>query len=183
MNFRWACPANGSGSGLQKSRRRAWITTFVIFTLLVLAGGGLWLYNFLNQPPAEPVRVAIPAVEKPSESEALQALYDAKLRPQIKRVQHRLDREGHRHRHGSAGGIVAGTELGDRPEHFVGPQCRQDPGDAAGTDGGGGPRYPAAGGTGGRAVHHHGQQRHCPGGPGDHHQAGAGPAGGGGQHR
>ena len=81
-------PRERERSGLQKSRRRAWITTFVIFTLLVLAGGGLWFYNFLNQPPAAPLRVAIPSVEKLSESEALQTLYDAKLRPQIKRVQH-----------------------------------------------------------------------------------------------
>ena len=81
-------PRERERSGLQKSRRRAWITTFVIFTLLVLAGGGLWFYNFLNQPPAAPARVAIPAVEELSESEALQTLYDAKLRPQIKRVQH-----------------------------------------------------------------------------------------------
>jgi serine/threonine protein kinase len=81
-------PRERERSGLQKSRRRAWITTFVIFTLLVLSGGGLWFYNFLNQPPAEPARIAIPSVEKLSESEALQTLYDAKLRPQIKRVQH-----------------------------------------------------------------------------------------------
>ena len=59
----------------------------MIFTLLVLAGSGLWLYNVMNQPPAEPVKVAVPSVA-PTETEALQVLYDAKLRPQIKRVQH-----------------------------------------------------------------------------------------------
>ena len=52
---------------MQKSRRRAWMATFVIFTLLVLAGSGLWLYNMMNQPPAQPVTVAIPSVEARTE--------------------------------------------------------------------------------------------------------------------
>ncbi|HEY9355192.1 MAG TPA: protein kinase, partial [Arthrobacter sp.] len=38
-------PPERERSTRQKSRRRAWIATLVIFTLLVLAGGGLWLYN------------------------------------------------------------------------------------------------------------------------------------------
>ena len=93
-------PRERERTGVQKSRRRAWIATFVIFTLLVLAGGGLWLYNMMNQPPAEPVRIAIPLVEARTETEALQLLYDARLRPQIKRVQHDT----------IAKGIAIGTE-------------------------------------------------------------------------
>ncbi|GAA1271229.1 Stk1 family PASTA domain-containing Ser/Thr kinase [Arthrobacter pascens] len=81
-------PRERERTTVQKSRRRAWTATFVIFTLLVLAGSGLWLYNVMNQPPAEPVKVAVPSVEARTETEALQVLYDAKLRPQIKRVQH-----------------------------------------------------------------------------------------------
>lgn len=81
-------PRERERTRMQKSRRRAWTAIFVIFALLVLAGGGLWLYNVMNQPPAEPVKVAVPSVESRTESEALQMLYDAKLRPQIKRVEH-----------------------------------------------------------------------------------------------
>lgn len=81
-------PGERERTRTQKSRRRAWTSIFVIFALLVLAGGGLWLYNVMNQPPAEPVQVAVPSVESRTESEALQVLYDAKLRPQIKRVEH-----------------------------------------------------------------------------------------------
>ena len=81
-------PGERERTRMQKSRRRAWTSIFVIFALLVLAGGGLWLYNVMNQPPAEPVQVAVPSVESRTESEALQVLYDAKLRPQIKRVEH-----------------------------------------------------------------------------------------------
>jgi serine/threonine-protein kinase len=71
----------------QKSRRRAWITTLVIFTLLVLAGGGLWVYTIVNRPAPAPPKVQIPAVAALTESAALQELYGANLRPQIKRLQ------------------------------------------------------------------------------------------------
>ena len=71
----------------QKSRRRAWIATLVIFTLLVLAGGGLWLYNTVNRPAPAAAKVEIPVVAAMTESAALQELYGASLRPQIKRSQ------------------------------------------------------------------------------------------------
>ena len=117
---------------MQKSRRRAWIATFVIFTLLVLAGGGLWLYNIMNQPPAEPVKVEIPVVEARTETEALQVLYDAKLRPQIKRVQHDTVAKGTAIGTVPAGGIIAGSGFGSDPEYFGRPQRRQDPGSLPG---------------------------------------------------
>jgi serine/threonine-protein kinase len=72
----------------QKSRRRTWIATLVIFTLLVLAGGGLWLYNMMNQPPPPVAKIQVPSVSALTESEALQRLYNARLSPQINRLQH-----------------------------------------------------------------------------------------------
>lgn len=71
----------------QTSRRRAWIATLVVVTLLVLAGGGLWLYNTVNRP-APIVQVQIPAVAGMTESAALQELYKADLPPRIVRMQH-----------------------------------------------------------------------------------------------
>ena len=46
----------------QKSRRRTWIATLVVLTLLVLAGGGLWLYNIMNQAPPPAAKVLVPTV-------------------------------------------------------------------------------------------------------------------------
>ncbi|MHA7301845.1 Stk1 family PASTA domain-containing Ser/Thr kinase [Pseudarthrobacter sp. MDT1-22] len=85
----------------QKSRRRTWIATLVIFTLLVLGGGGLWLYNIMNQPAPAPPKVAVPAVAALTESAALQELYGANLRPQIKRNKHET--------------IPSGTAIGTDP--------------------------------------------------------------------
>ncbi|WP_144660203.1 Stk1 family PASTA domain-containing Ser/Thr kinase [Paenarthrobacter nicotinovorans] len=65
----------------QRSRRRAWIATLVIFTLLVLAGGGFWLYNLMNAKPAEPAKVEVPVVANMTESQAIQKLYSLKLVP------------------------------------------------------------------------------------------------------
>lgn len=81
-------PPERERSTRQKSRRRAWIATLVIFTLLVLAGGGLWLYNIVNRPAPPAPKVEVPVVAAMTESGALQELYGANLRPQIKRSQH-----------------------------------------------------------------------------------------------
>jgi serine/threonine-protein kinase len=78
----------GERTPQQKSRRRTWIATLVIFTLLVLAGGGAWLYSIMNQAPPPVVQIQVPSVAAMTESEALQTLYNARLNPQIKRVQH-----------------------------------------------------------------------------------------------
>jgi serine/threonine-protein kinase len=72
----------------QKSRRRTWIATLVIFTLLVLAGGGLWLYNMMNQPPPPVAKIQVPSVSALTESEALQRLYNARFSPTINRLPH-----------------------------------------------------------------------------------------------
>ncbi|WP_461188399.1 Stk1 family PASTA domain-containing Ser/Thr kinase [Arthrobacter sp. Z4-13] len=75
-------------TGRQKSRRRAWISTLVIFTVLVLAGGGLWLYNIVSRPAPPPPKIAIPVVAAMTESAALQELYGADFEPRIVRLQH-----------------------------------------------------------------------------------------------
>jgi serine/threonine-protein kinase len=72
----------------QKSRRRAWIATLVILTLLVLAGGGLWVFNTVNRPAPAAPKVDIPVVAAMTESAALQELYNAGLKPNIVRSQH-----------------------------------------------------------------------------------------------
>jgi eukaryotic-like serine/threonine-protein kinase len=81
-------PPERERTARQKSRRRAWITTLVIFTVLVLAGGGLWLYSIVNRPAPPPPKVPIPAVAAMTESAALQELYGADLEPRIVRAQH-----------------------------------------------------------------------------------------------
>lgn len=78
----------------QKSRRRTWIATLVILTLLVLAGGGLWLYNMMNQPPPPVAKILVPSVTSLTETEALQKLYNAGLKPQISRMQHETVAKG-----------------------------------------------------------------------------------------
>ena len=78
-------PPEREPSTRQKSRRRAWIATLVIFTLLVLAGGGLWLYQTVNRPAPPVPKVSIPSVASMTETAALQALYNAGLRPRIAR--------------------------------------------------------------------------------------------------
>ncbi|WP_253465301.1 Stk1 family PASTA domain-containing Ser/Thr kinase [Paenarthrobacter sp. A20] len=65
----------------QNKRRRTWIATLVIFTLIVLAGGGFWLYSLMNLQPPPPAKIAVPVVANMSESQAIQELYSAKLVP------------------------------------------------------------------------------------------------------
>jgi serine/threonine-protein kinase len=83
-----ALPAEREHTQRQTSRRRTWIATLAVLTLLVLAGGGLWLYNLMNQAPAPAARVLVPTVNSLTESEALQRLYNAGFKPQLKRLQH-----------------------------------------------------------------------------------------------
>ncbi|MDJ0352487.1 Stk1 family PASTA domain-containing Ser/Thr kinase [Pseudarthrobacter sp. PH31-O2] len=78
----------------QKSRRRTWITALMIVTVLVLAGGGLWLYNLMNQAPPPVAKVLVPSVTSLTETEALQKLYNAGLRPQLKHMQNETITKG-----------------------------------------------------------------------------------------
>ena len=52
-----------------RGRRRTWIAVLLIMALLLVGGGGLWLYNYMNQPPAV-ASVEVPPVEGLSETEA-----------------------------------------------------------------------------------------------------------------
>ncbi|MCU1522907.1 MAG: serine/threonine protein kinase [Arthrobacter sp.] len=78
----------------QRSRRRTWIATLVVLTFLVLSGGGLWLFNVMNEAPPPVVKVDVPSVASLTESEALQKLYDAGLKPRISRMQHETVAKG-----------------------------------------------------------------------------------------
>ncbi|WP_350004151.1 Stk1 family PASTA domain-containing Ser/Thr kinase [Pseudarthrobacter sp. WHRI 8279] len=95
-------PPEREPSPRQKSRRRAWIATLVVFTLLVLAGGALWLYTTVNRPAPEVPKVQIPVVAAMTESAALQELYNADLKPRIVRSQH--------------DSVPKGTAIGTEPE-------------------------------------------------------------------
>ena len=83
-----ALPVEREHTPRQKTRRRTWIATLVVLTLLVLAGGGLWLYNLMNQAPPQATKVLVPTVTSLTESEALQRLYNAGFKPQLQRLQH-----------------------------------------------------------------------------------------------
>ena len=66
----------------------------MILTVLVLAGGGLWLYNMMNQAPPPVAKVLVPSVTSLTETEALQRLYNAGLKPQLSRLQHETIAKG-----------------------------------------------------------------------------------------
>ena len=78
----------------QQSRRRTWIAALVIVTVMVLAGGGLWLFNMMNQAPPPVAKVLVPSVTSLTETEALQKLYNAGLKPQLSRMQHETIAKG-----------------------------------------------------------------------------------------
>ncbi|WP_284978637.1 Stk1 family PASTA domain-containing Ser/Thr kinase [Arthrobacter sp. fls2-241-R2A-200] len=69
----------------QKSRRRAWMATLVIFTLIVLGGVGFWLFSIMSTPQKSQ-KVAVPTVANLTESQAIQDLYTAKLVPKSVRA-------------------------------------------------------------------------------------------------
>ncbi|MET1020790.1 MAG: Stk1 family PASTA domain-containing Ser/Thr kinase [Arthrobacter sp.] len=87
-------PAEREHSPDQQSRRRTWMVTLMILSVLVLAGGGLWLYNLMNQAPPPVVKVLVPSVTSLTETEALQKLYNAGLKPQLSRMQHDVIAKG-----------------------------------------------------------------------------------------
>ena len=80
---------------LPPDRWSAWLDPArVIVTVLVLAGGGLWLYNMMNQAPPPVAKVLVPSVTSLTETEALQKLYNAGLKPQLNRMQHETIAKG-----------------------------------------------------------------------------------------
>lgn len=74
-------PPERERSKRQKSRRRAWTAVVVLFTVLILAGGGIWLYYLMNQKPEAPKMVPIPSVANMSDAAATTLLYEAGLTP------------------------------------------------------------------------------------------------------
>ncbi|MFJ5957432.1 Stk1 family PASTA domain-containing Ser/Thr kinase [Paenarthrobacter sp. NPDC092416] len=79
-------PPERERSRRQKSRRRAWTATLLIFTLIILAGAGFWIYSIMNLQPQAPAKVAVPVVANMAEAQAMQELYSAKLVPKSVRV-------------------------------------------------------------------------------------------------
>ena len=166
----------------QKSRRRTWTATLVIVTVLVLAGGGLWLYNMMNQAPPPVAKILVPSVTSLTESEALQKLYNAGLKPQLSRMQHETIAKGLAVGTVPATGELTGTELGHHAQYLRRPQCHHHPRGPARAHRGRRPRRAAPEGSGRSTRHHHGQQRHGPGRHCDHDQPGARAERCGGQH-
>jgi eukaryotic-like serine/threonine-protein kinase len=66
----------------RRAKRRAWTVTLLIALLLVLVGGGYYLYNVLVQNAA-PETVPVPAVTGLEQNEATNALWEAGLRPRV----------------------------------------------------------------------------------------------------
>ncbi|UVJ39650.1 Stk1 family PASTA domain-containing Ser/Thr kinase [Arthrobacter sp. CJ23] len=81
-------PPERERSKAQKRRRRAWAATLVIFTLLVLAGGGFWIYSTVNFKAPPPPQSAVPSVSGMSEAQAIQEIYNAKLVPKTNGLPH-----------------------------------------------------------------------------------------------
>ncbi|MBO1267980.1 Stk1 family PASTA domain-containing Ser/Thr kinase [Arthrobacter cavernae] len=81
-------PPERERSKAQKRRRRAWAATLVVFTLLVLAGGGFWIYSTVNFKAPPPPTSDVPSVSGMSEAQAIQEIYNAKLVPKTNRLPH-----------------------------------------------------------------------------------------------
>ncbi|MDR7081957.1 serine/threonine-protein kinase [Arthrobacter ginsengisoli] len=87
-------PTEREHAARQRLRRRTGITALIFVTVLVLAGGGLWLYNLMNQAPPPVAKILVPSVTSLTETEALQKLYNAGLKPQLSRMQHETIAKG-----------------------------------------------------------------------------------------
>ena len=170
-----ALPVEREHTPRQKTRRRTWIATLVVLTLLVLAGGGLWLYNLMNQAPPQATKVLVPTVTSLTESEALQRLYNARFQATAPTAAAREHSQRHRDWHRADVGEFHGRQLGHHPQHLRGPQRDHHPDGPARPDRGGSPRSSPPNGADWRPHHQdvqqpHGSGRHC-----HHHQPGPGP--------
>lgn len=67
-------------SPYEKRRRRAWITVFTLVTLLVVGGGGWFVWNWTQQIQAQNERVEVPSVEGMTQADAQNALIGDGLR-------------------------------------------------------------------------------------------------------
>ncbi|MFJ3957333.1 Stk1 family PASTA domain-containing Ser/Thr kinase [Arthrobacter sp. NPDC090010] len=69
----------------KRKHRRGLLVALWIFIIMALGGGGYGLYAWLTRP-IPPELVAVPAVAKLSEVDALKKIYDARLQPDTLRV-------------------------------------------------------------------------------------------------
>ncbi|WP_077488131.1 Stk1 family PASTA domain-containing Ser/Thr kinase [Sinomonas mesophila] len=70
-----------------RGRRGAWIAVLLVMSLLLVGAGGLWLYNYMNQPAAV-ATVEVPGVEGMSETQAALTLQGVGLQPVLEHVNH-----------------------------------------------------------------------------------------------
>lgn len=66
--------SRADGNPERSGRRRAWIITLFAAIALILAGGSIYAYNLVNQPPPPPAVASIPDVENMSQTDAINAL-------------------------------------------------------------------------------------------------------------
>ena len=176
-------PADANTPSRQKSRRRTWIATLVVLTLLVLAGGGLWLYNMMNQQPPPVAKVLVPSVTSLTESEALQRLYNAGLKPQLNRLRHETIAKGIAIGTAPASGSSLEPNADIMLNISDGPSAITIPADLPGRTEAAARDVLRQKGLTGAPVHHDGQQPHGSGRHRHHHQTRAGPERGRRQHR
>ena len=153
----------------RRAKRRAWTVTLLIALLLVLVGGGYYLYNVLVQNAA-PETVAVPAVAGLDQNEATNALWEAGLRPRVelefsndveKDMVTRTDPEIRR---------TGGTGQPGVGLHFTGQRIHRHPGQSGRPDGSRSPRQasPTRSRAGGQRTR---EQCHPPAGQRGHHKA------------
>ena len=155
----------------QKSRRRTWIATLVIVTVLVLAGGGLWLYNMMNQGPAAGGQGsgAVGDVHDRSRMPSKGSTTPG-FKPQLSRMQHETIAKG------IAVGTVPATGSSLDPNSDItlniseGPSVITIPADLPGRTEAAARDVLRQKGLAGAPGTTNGQQRHGPGRHRDHHQ-------------
>ena len=162
-------PPEREPSRRQKSRRRAWIATLVIFTLLVLAGGRPLALR--NGEPAGTHRQGADSLGGGPDGERCAA--DAVQREPASEdhtvaERHRGQGNGHRNRSFGGGGDGSGCRGG--PQYLRWAQLGEDSGQPPRQDRSCRTGYPSPGGPGGGPVNHHGQQRHGAGRNCHHHR-------------
>ena len=64
----------------RRGRRTAWIVTLFVAIGLLLAAGGIYAYNLMNQPPPPPATASIPDVENMTQTAAINALLEKGFR-------------------------------------------------------------------------------------------------------
>ncbi|NYE95869.1 serine/threonine-protein kinase [Psychromicrobium silvestre] len=69
-----------------RRKRRAWIITLFVVLALVLGGGGFFLYSQMTAKPAATPTVQVPSVAGKPETDAVIAISNVQLKPQVERV-------------------------------------------------------------------------------------------------